>query len=718
MLTRQVFLKKGKVQTDLVSAPLISSRNVLIRVHYSFISSGTEGATIAASGKGLLAKYVSHVAQNTQKMVDAVKEHGITGTMALLKEKNNKLMPLGYSCSGQVIAVGADVEKFSVGDFVACAGSTSAYHSDIVCVPQNLIVRVRRQENLKSASLCAIGAIALQAVRRSQIQLGESVCVIGLGLIGQIIVQLLKKSGCTVIGVDVQQERLDLAKKSGADYVFNPLGCDVVKEVETITGHHGVDVTIISAASQSGDIIQQAMQATRRKGRVVLVGDVAIDFDRDPFYSKEIDFLISCSYGPGRYDATYENDGSDYPYAYVRWTENRNMMCFVDLLEKGDLKTDLLISGQYSINDANKAYDSLQAGNVLGVVLTYDLKASPNEQKKTLAVQQRSTEVVRVGVVGVGGFAKTKILPLLAAAKNVSIKSIIDADIANATTIAQIYKAESAGNDCKKISADEDIDAVIIATPHGLHASQAIDCLSAGKAVLVEKPAAVSFEQFAQLKQVANYSNVPFCVDFNRSCSPFMQKIKQVVVTRINPMIITYRMNAGYLPKTHWIQSSTNRGRIVGEACHIFELFCFLTDAQPLAVSVSSLHPLTDDHLLTDNVVAVLHMSDGSTCSLTYTSLGHSAVSKEYMEIFFDGKTIVMNDFTDLTGFGIAKKFNEKNCTPDKGHAQLIKDFFKAVQEQGPMPIPLERIFWATEVSLIVDKLARMGGGYEMLSSS
>lgn len=722
---RQVFLQKGKIHVAKVSAPLLTNHHILVRVHYSFISSGTEVATLKASSHSIVKKYTNDVATHTAKIFGAIKEHGIAGTLALAKEKIYRALPLGYSCTGQVISVGAKVEKFRVGDYVACAGASLANHADVVTVPQNLVTMVQNPSFLKHASLTAIGAIALQGLRRAQLQLGEKVCIIGMGLIGQITLQLAKQAGYYVIGIDIQNDRLALAKKLGADACFNPLEHDIDREIEFATGHYGVDVTIITAASDSGAIIQQAMQVTRRKGKVVLVGDVKIDFDRTHFYAKEIDFLISCSYGPGRYDALYENYNVDYPYAYVRWTENRNMSYFVDLIEKKKIDLSRLITREFDVIHAASAYESLQKDNALGVVLSYSSNTNEIELRTHQNLQKNeSTEVKpyipqqglrNISMIGVGGFAKIKILPTIAKMQHLSIHSIIDTDTSNALTTARVYKAKRVSNDYRKILGDDDVHVAIIATPHAFHTEQALECLAAGKAVLLEKPAAVSFEQLVKLESFfVQHPSSLFCVDFNRSCSPFMKIIKKALVSRTNPLLIMYRMNANYLPKDHWIQSQEHRGRIIGEACHIFELFCFLTDAKPISVSVAQLNMTTDDLLATDNIIANVSMSDGSCCTLIYSSLGSPAAGKEYMEIFFDGKTIIMNDFIELKGHGLSRTFGRRCKTQKKGHEELFNQFFEATRSKDTAPpIPLERIFMATKLSLIVDKLARNGGGIE-----
>ena len=368
---KQLLVKKGVVTPHEVPEPQCNANSILVKTHYSFISTGTEGATISSSGQSLLKKCTTNAHEKIEKVKNALKENGITGTLALIKGTLDKVMELGYSCSGEVVHVGKNVTNFKIGDFVACAGSGIAHHAEYVVVPKHLAIKVADKNFLKQTSLTTIGAIALQGIRRANLKLGETVCVIGLGLIGQLTVQLAKISGCTVIGIDIDETKLKLATKIGCDKTFHALESDVKSELEFATHHHGVDATIITAASNSGTIIQQAMEVTRRKGKVVLVGDVKLEFDRSPFYQKEIDFLISCSYGPGRYDSSYENSGIDYPYAYVRWTENRNMQLFADLIQKNQINIDDLISHEFSIHESETAYTHVKQKTCLGVVLGY-----------------------------------------------------------------------------------------------------------------------------------------------------------------------------------------------------------------------------------------------------------------------------------------------------------------------------------------------------------
>lgn len=714
---RQVFLEKGVVAVKEVAQPILEETAVLVQVHYSCISTGTEGATIANAQKPI---FFSNVSSKLKKVLESVAVNGIDGTKALIKGRlQGQIVPIGYSCSGQVIAVGKATKTIKPGDWVACAGAGQANHADIVCVAENLVVKVTDPTKIKQASCTTIGAIALQGVRRAELALGETVAVIGLGLLGQLTVQLARASGCRVIGIDILDERLALAKHSGAHAVYNATDPSLLQDIAFLTGHHGVDSTIIAAASTSDALVQQAMEITRKKGKVVVVGDVGLQLQRSPLYSKEIDFLISCSYGPGRYDAEYEQKGHDYPYSYVRWTENRNMQAFVAMIESGQLDIDLLVSREMVVEDAPQAYESLAKKEGLGVILSYkhdaEVKSSGVSKQEQQGVRfvPAVKDTIRLGVIGAGGFAQVKLIPIVAQLKNVRIGAIVDAQISNAVNVARLYGVEHSFVDDEKLFEHDYVDAVMIASPHVYHGDQIIKSLSRGKAVFAEKPMVTTFEQLDHLRTFlqANPSSL-LCVDYNRSFAPFIQTIKKTVAQRATPLVVQYRMNAGLIPKDHWVQTEVGAGRIIGEACHIVDLFYYLTDAQPVSVSVETIGSSHQHLFPTDNFSAHIRFSDGSLCSLLYTSVGHKQAGKERMEVFYDGKTIVMNDYTELRGFGLPSSFDQTVKGADKGHQELLTRFFSQLRAaESVMPISTDRLLSVANMTLVIDKLAREGGG-------
>lgn len=716
---RQIFLEKGTILVKEVSRPLLDEYSVLVSVQYSFISSGTEVATISNANASIL----SNVPYKIKKVIESVADVGIEGTKALIKGKLiGQASVIGYSCAGRVLEVGSKVTRYRSGDLVACAGAGLANHADLVCVPEHLVAKVTDQKYLKAASITTIGAIALQGIRRAQLQLGETVCVIGLGLLGQLTVQLAKLSGCTVVGIDLIPERLALAKQLGADYVYSAHDELIKKEIEFLTQHHGVDCTLVTAASKSDAIMQQAMELTRRKGKVVIVGDVGLHLERDPWYKKEIDVLISCSYGPGRYDSVYEQKGIDYPYAYVRWTEQRNMQSFIELLEKGALNLAPLISKEADVENAGKAYEEIKNQTALGIVLRYNAKSVSDESPMPALLKEEDKDILfiparkeklRIGLIGAGGFAKIKLLPALAKIDGVKINAVVDADMGNALSVSKLYGAARALSQDDQLFTEDLVDVVVIASPHKFHCDQAMKALSSGKAVFMEKPMVSDYEQYARFTTFLHrFSDAPLCVDYNRSFSPFMQKVKKVIEKRHSPLIVHYRMNAGYISKDHWVQTEVGAGRIIGEACHIIDLFCFLTEAKPLAVSVEAMHTAKDDIFPTDNFSAQITFQDGSICTLLYTSLGHSQLGKERMELFFDGKTIVMDDYAQLHGFGFPNTFHETTVSPDKGHEALINNFFYNLKQTSFVPpISFDRLALVAQLTLIIDALACQGGG-------
>ncbi len=719
---RQLFLEKQSIIIKEVAQPILDDTLVLVSVHYSFISSGTESATLLSASTNSL---TSNISRKAYKVIESLLTKGINETKAAItRNVQGTVQNLGYSCSGRVIAVGKKVKQVRAGDFVACAGAGFANHADIICVPENLVTRIADEKFLEHASITTIGAIALQGIRRTQPQLGEIICVQGLGLLGQITVQLAKLSGCTVLGIDLLPERLELATQLGADAVFNASSETLQKDIAFFTNHHGVDATLITAASSSNALVQQAMEITRKKGKVVLVGDVGLGLERAPLYQKEIDFLISCSYGPGRYDAQYEKEGNDYPYAFVRWTENRNMQAFVQLIQTNKIAIAPLISETVSLENAAEAYSKLQNKKMLGMVLKYLPKEEQvfdnicNEKKldKQYHFTPAQKDTIRIGVIGAGGFSKSVLMPIAQQIKGALFTAIVDSDISNSINTSRQFGAAQALTDDRELFNNDYSDVIIIASPHKYHCDQIINALEHNKAVFVEKPMVTTFEQLERLTPFLEKNSIPFCVDYNRSYAPFVRAIREQIGKRSSPLVVHYRMNVGFIPKEHWIQTEVGAERIIGEACHIVDLFCSLTDSKPVSVSVETVKPRAENLFVTDNFSAQISFADGSLCTLLYTALGHAGMGKERMEVYFDSKTIVMDDYKTLQGFGIPDSFNQTVKAPDKGHTYLLKTFFASVQSYDSKPVmTFDRLHTSAYLTLVIDQLARGGGGEKSL---
>jgi predicted dehydrogenase/threonine dehydrogenase-like Zn-dependent dehydrogenase len=705
---KQVFVESGSVKVDDIPAPLLDANGVLVEVGYSLISTGTELSGVEQSGKSLVKRALEQP-EKVQKVIDHLRSQGIQKTIAKVREKTGEARPTGYSCSGVVIQVGEGVTNLQPGDRVACAGSGVANHAEIVMVPRNLVVKVPDGCNLRDAASVTLGSIAMQGVRRADPRLGEIVAVIGLGLVGQITTQLLKAAGCRVIGFDLEPRRVELAEQLGMDQGFVPNDVDVENEIRHLTGDHGVDATIITAASESDAIVQQAMEITRKKGRVVVVGAVGLALNRSPFYEKEIDFLISCSYGPGRYDDRYEQKGLDYPYAYVRWTENRNMQEHLRLTAAGAVQLDAILEREYPLDQAQQAYEELQSAveKPLGVLLAYpiDTDRAQNEKLRTkvLLNSQPVSGKINVAVIGAGNFAKGMHLPNLQKLSDLyHLRAVVDIDGPNAKATAEQFGADYATTKYEDVLADDDVDMVMITTRHNLHASLSMAAAKTGKAVFVEKPMAMNQEELDALVAVLKETQVPFMVGFNRRFAPAVQRAKEIITGHQSPLMILYRVNAGYIPLDHWTQTEEGGGRIIGEGCHMLDVFQYLVSpARVVEVTSTAIKPQVAHISPTDNVSVTVRYEDGSVATLLYTALGSRDLSKEYVEIYADGKTLVIDDYIALKVYG-ASVAGWNSSLQDKGHLEELRAFARYVQGKTGRPITLDAMLETTQSSFSI----------------
>ena len=703
---KQVLIKKGKAYTDDVPAPMVNKDSILVKVYYSCISAGTEISSLMSSGNSKIKDVLSDP-NKVVKAIDHVKKEGLSRTIQKAQGKFEEAEQIGYSASGVAIKIGDNIKDIKVNEKVACAGAGIANHAEYIEVPGNLFVKIPDDVDFDSASTVALGAIALQGVRRANVTLGEYVAVIGLGILGQITVQLLKANGCRVIGVDLDERRLQKALELGMNKGTNPENDDILKIATSFSNGYGIDAVIITAATNSKAPLAQAFQMCRKKGRVVLVGVVGMEINREDMYKKELDFLIATSYGPGRYDEQYEQKGIDYPYAYVRWTENRNMEEYLKLIADQKINIKPLIEQEYKIEDAPLAYEELMTSETKPLITLLKYKQEEEQPARKVAVQSKPIErngTINVAIVGAGRFAKETHLPNLMKLKNIyNIHAIMSKTGSNAKTTAQQFGAKYATTDYEEILGDKDIDAVFITTRHNLHAKMAMAALRAGKAVFLEKPMALNKEELDGLITTIHETQKPFMVGFNRRFSKFAREAKKQLAERINPMIINYQMNAGYIPYNHWVHTEEGGGRIIGEACHIFDLFNYFIDAEVESIFVEKITPKTEYYSAQDNIVVTLKYKDGSVCTLIYTGLGSNQYPKEFCQIYNDGKIIIIDDYRSLEGYGLKLK-KIKSTEPGKGRYEELVEFANYLKGNIQPPIPLWQLIQATEISFMVDE--------------
>jgi predicted dehydrogenase/threonine dehydrogenase-like Zn-dependent dehydrogenase len=716
----QAIMKKGKVFGESVPLPSVSEGSALIKALYSCISVGTESAAIQTSSRSLIRRALEQP-ENVKRVFDLVKSVGISETFEKIKRRRDMGSVLGYSLSGVILAVGNGIKDLKVGDRVACAGSGVANHAEYVEVPRNLMVKIPDNLEFREASTAALGSIAMQGVRRADITFGEYVVIFGLGVIGQIALQIAKNAGGRVIGIDLDERRLKIGEKNGADLILNAKDSDIVKEVVHFSDGYGADEVIFTAATSSSAPLHQAFQMTRKKGKIILVGVSGMEIKREDLYPKELDFLISTSYGPGRYDDQYEMKGLDYPYAYVRWTENRNMQEYLKELADGKINLRDLIEKVYPIESVGEAYEELQKPErPLILLLKYDqhfpksFQTLHQEQSKVSVSSKigKKEGVINVGLIGAGNFANDIHLPNLFRLKSkYNIYAIMNKTPHKAKTIAEQYNAHYATCNLEEILNDKNVDLVMITTRHHLHGEYVLKALNAGKNVFVEKPLCIKEEELNAVRSFYNSefrthnSQLPLLmVGFNRRFSKCAQEAKKHVSKRINPLFMFYRVNAGYVPLDHWIHGEEGGGRIIGEACHFIDLFTFFTECKVKEIFTSTLIPKTQSLSPNDNRVIVLNYEDGSIVTLEYFATGAKEFPKEYFEIHFDEKTIVIDDYKSIKGYGL--KIDEtKGDISEKGHLRELEVFYEALQgKTDKWPIELWDIFQTTDVTFAIEK--------------
>ncbi len=710
IIVLQAVVKKGKVLAERVPTPNVSPGNVLIKVVNSCISAGTEMSNVSETGKSLIKRALEQP-EEVRNALNFARENGILKTIARIRGTVEGGKPTGYSISGIVIAVGNGVRDFSVGDHVTAAGAGIANHAEYVDVPVNLVMPMPNGMDFKLASTVTLGGIAMQGVRRAELSLGEICVVQGAGILGLLAQQMLQAAGVRTIVIDIDDHRLGIAKELGAELILNPNNEDVIKSVEALSNGHGADAVLFTAATYSSDPLSVAFKMCKRKGRVVLVGVSGMEIKRADIYNKELDFLISTSYGPGRYDDTYEKKGLDYPYAYVRWTENRNMTEYLRLVHVGQINLVPLMDAVYPIEQVEEAFNILKHGEdpkPIISILDYGVSVPNfNEKVKEHKIEFKQTSssnsIINVAMVGAGSFATGMHLPNLQRLnQKYKIKAIVNRTGQKAKAVGEQYNVDYVTSNIDDVLNDESVDLIMITTQHGNHGELVLKSLKAGKNVFVEKPLCTRKEELEEIKNFyANASKPPMLmVGFNRRFSPCIVEAKKHIKGRVNPMIINYRMNAGYIPLDHWTHE--HGGRIVGEACHIIDLMSALTNSKLVSYSSDHISPTTGKISKHDNRSITLKYEDGSVCTLQYFAVGSKKLPKEYLEVHFDEKSIVMEDYKTLKGYGVnLKSFN--SAMSNKGQYEELIALHEALVNTKEWPIPLWDMIQTTAVTFEIE---------------
>ncbi|NAW51363.1 Gfo/Idh/MocA family oxidoreductase [Elizabethkingia argentiflava] len=681
--------KTGETILQEIPAPQVKKGHILIQTSRSLVSLGTE-RMLVEFGKSNLIQKARQQPDKVKQVLDKIKTEGLIPTLEAVFNKLGEPLPLGYCNVGKVVAVGEGVTDFKIGDRVASNGQ----HAEFVCIPKNLVAHIPDSVSDEEATFTVIGSIGLQGIRLLNPTIGETVVVVGLGLIGLLTAQLLVANGCRVIGADLDQAKLEMAAEWGI-IPFNPAKGDFVKYVEEMTHGVGADGVIITASAKTNDIISQAAQMSRKRGRIILVGVVGLNISRAEFYEKELTFQVSCSYGPGRYDDDYENKGIDYPIAFVRWTEKRNFETILQAIASGQLKVQKMISEVVDLKDYLKVYGEIGSSHSIASILKYneDLSAKPEHTVKINDVNFAASKGV-IGIVGAGNFTKMTMMPALKGS-GASYKYIASNGGVSGTALAQKYGVAKSTTDYKEILKDNEVDLVLISTRHHLHAPMVIEALNAGKNVFVEKPLALNLEQLNQIIHAQQTSGKNISVGFNRRFSPHVEKIKQVVGD--SPMNIIATMNAGFIPANVWVHDmKIGGGRIIGEACHYIDLITFLTGSKVKSVCMNAMGVNPEEN--TDNASILLRYENGSTGVINYFSNGSKSYSKERLEVFSQQRTLIMDNFRKTEGFGV-KGFSTLRTALDKGHKNQFHTLIKKVKEGGSPLIPLDEIVNTTKAS-------------------
>ncbi len=689
--------KTGETILEELPVPNVGSGSVLIQTTYSLVSLGTE-RMLVEFGKANLISKARQQPEKVNQVLDKIRADGFLPTLEAVFNKLGQPIPLGYCNVGKVIAVGNGVLEFSIGDRVASNGP----HAEVVSVPKNLVAKIPESVSDEDATITVIGSIGLQGIRLLKPQFGETIVVFGLGLIGLITCQLLKANGCSVIGIDLDQTKCDLAEKWGIETI-NPQKNNSVKSVMTLTHGIGADGVLITASTKSNDVISKVAQMSRKRGRIVLIGVVGLDLNRADFYEKELSFQVSCSYGPGRYDDQYEQKGIDYPLPYVRWTEKRNFEAILNSIKNGNLNVKDLITESVPLEDYNQIYGNMASSKSIASILVYPGLDKESSITQTIILKDSSFIGQKgvLGIIGAGNFTNMTVLPSLKGS-GAQLKMIASSGGVSGTQCAKKHGISQSTIDYKEILKDNDIDTVIITTRHDSHAKLVVESINAGKNTFVEKPIALTQFELNQIieaynKQQKKANSQTLTIGFNRRFSPHLIKLKQSMGESAGAVNIIANMNAGFIARDHWVHDlEYGGGRIIGEACHLMDICVYLSGSLIKSVCMNGLGKETS--LATDNASIMLKFKNGSNASINYFSNGSKKYNKERVEVYSQDRTWIMDNYRKTEAFGV-KGFKTLKTKMDKGHKNQFHELIQRIQKGGKPLIPIEEIFNVTKAS-------------------
>lgn len=708
---KQVIARAGKVKVTDMPLPSIGENEVLVKTAFSLISSGTETWTIESTepiSTGELVKDQKMFEKAINLSSKVLHDEGISGLLDYAKFVRNPQVALGYSLSGTVVTIGKNVKDIAAGEKVACAGEGKACHAEFVSVPRNLIVKVPEKVSMQEAAFATVGAIALHGFRVSGSQIGDNVGIIGAGLVGNLMIQVAKAAGCRVVAVDLRSDRLHLASQSGADLTISSDDPMLLQKISAFSNGKGLDRVILCAATSSSEPINLAAKMLRDRGIITVVGRVGMDLDRKEYYQKELEVRMSRSLGPGRYDPIYEEKSIDYPIGYVRWTLNRNMEAFLQLIVDKRINVANLISSTYPIDSADKAYEALDKESKVAVLLSYE-NSKPDSSVSFIV---RETKVVKgrinVALAGPGNFAKEILIPLLRRSGEYRLKWVISSNPLHAKQVAERFRFERFGTNYNDVLDDKEVDLIVITTPNNLHHPMVVQAARAGKVVFVEKPLCIRQEELDEIIKVQRETGAMIIVGFNRRYSPLVLKMKDEMNKLSGPFLLNYRVNADYIPLSRWVQDpEVGGGRVIAECCHFFDLFNFLLDSKSPEIEAVSAGINNSTSVARDNAVFTLKYPDGSVATLLYSSLGNRSMERERLEVFGQGKAFVIDDFKELRLYDGSSVSRLALGHQDKGHMSELMEISRLIHGEQNKVISFSDAVEVTKLTFIADSMLR-----------